>query len=69
MTISLDHQLAELDRELAMRRRLYPGWVARGTLKQATADRQIAVMEAARETVRQARQRESMTGMNGRLIE
>lgn len=39
-------KLSECKREIAMRRRLYPGWVAKGTLKQAVADRQIAIMEA-----------------------
>lgn len=39
-------KLAEIRREIAMRRRLYPGWVAKGTMHQVTADRQIAIMEA-----------------------
>lgn len=64
-----DQQLAEVDRELAMRRRLYPQWVAKGTLRAETADRQIAIMEAVRETVRQRRQDQQMTGMNGRRID
>jgi hypothetical protein len=39
-------KLAEIRREISMRRRLYPGWVAKGTMHQVTADRQIAIMEA-----------------------
>jgi len=39
-------KLSEIRREIAMRRRLYPGWVAKGTMRQVTADRQIAIMEA-----------------------
>jgi hypothetical protein len=37
--------LGELRRELAMRRRLYPGWIAKGTLKQRDADRQTQILE------------------------
>lgn len=33
-------------RELAMRRRVYPGLVARGRMAQSEADREIAVMAA-----------------------
>lgn len=39
-------KLVEIRREIVMRRRLYPGWVSKGTLRQVTADRQIAIMEA-----------------------
>ena len=33
-------------RELAMRRRVYPRWVAGGKMKQDAADHEIAAMEA-----------------------
>lgn len=68
MKITYDEQLTELNRELAMRRRLYPQWIERNTLKQDVADRQIARLEAAIETVRVARQAEAMTGMSGQLL-
>jgi hypothetical protein len=45
-------QLAEVEREVALRRRVYPRWVADGRMKQAAADRQIATMEAVAETLR-----------------
>ena len=35
-----------LERELRMRRRVYPRWVQAGKLSQAEADREITVMEA-----------------------
>lgn len=35
-----------LEREIAMRRRVYPKWIASGKLKQEKADREIAIMEA-----------------------
>lgn len=49
--ISLAEQLAEVNRELGLRRALYPGWVAAKKLKQEKADRCIAVMEAVRDTI------------------
>jgi len=35
-----------IEREIALRRRVYPKWIASGKLKQEKADREIAVMEA-----------------------
>lgn len=40
-----------VDRELRMRSRVYPSWVARGRLKQETADREIARMRAVRQVL------------------
>ena len=37
---------AAAEREVKMRRRVYPGWVAKGRMTQADADLQIRVMEA-----------------------
>lgn len=65
----LDAQLDELERELRMRRNCYPKWVEAGRLSQATADRQLKVMEGAKETVRQARVLAMMGGVNGKPIE
>jgi hypothetical protein len=44
--ITTRDMLAELRRELAMRERLYPGWIAKGTMKRETAERQVAVLRA-----------------------
>jgi hypothetical protein len=52
--VSLPDQIAEIERELGMRKRLYPNWIARGTLKQATADHQLRVMEAVLATLKGA---------------
>lgn len=35
-----------LKREIAMRKSVYPGWIASGRMTRAQADREIAVMEA-----------------------
>jgi hypothetical protein len=41
-------KLAEIDRELRLRRHVYPSRVAAGKLGQKVADRQIALLEAIR---------------------
>lgn len=46
MKIPLDDQIAEIERELGMRRRVYPHMVAKGTYDQGQADRQVARLEA-----------------------
>jgi hypothetical protein len=43
--------IAELRREVAVRRRVFPDWVHTGRLKQADADRHIELMEAAIELI------------------
>jgi hypothetical protein len=44
--ITRDHKIAALRREIALRRAVFPGRVRIGKMKQAEADREIAVMEA-----------------------
>jgi hypothetical protein len=39
-----------------MRRRVYPSWAAKGRMSQATADHEIAAMEAVLETLRRVAQ-------------
>lgn len=46
MAITIEDKRRCLQRELALRRRVYPGWVERGRITRAQADREIAVMEA-----------------------
>lgn len=70
MSVSLDDQWKELQRELAMRKRLYPQWISNGTLHPKAAAERIAALEAAAETVREARMRQSMTSvLTGKPIE
>ena len=44
--ITLTEQLAEARRELALRRRLYPDFIKRGTLDMTTAHSQLQAMVA-----------------------
>ena len=52
LPISLAAQLAEVEREIKVRRRVYPRFVQNGQVSQETADRQLAVMEAVADTLR-----------------
>ena len=58
---TLDEQYLEVQREIAIRKRVYPGWVENGRLTDEKATRQLGCMEAVLETVRKARQAEAMT--------
>lgn len=49
--ISLDEQIKEVRREIGLRRRVYPQFVASGRITQAKADKQMAAMEAVLETL------------------
>lgn len=44
--VSFDDKRACIEREIKMRKRVYPRWVEKGTMTQAQADREIATMEA-----------------------
>ena len=44
--ITLTEQLAEARRELALRRRLYPDFIKRGTLDMTTAHSQLQAQQA-----------------------
>jgi hypothetical protein len=46
MMIPLEEQITEAQRELALRRRCYPGWVKAGKLTHEDAYRQLAAMAA-----------------------
>jgi hypothetical protein len=45
-TISLEEQIKAAQRELALRKKVYPGFVARGSMTQDEADYQIACATA-----------------------
>ncbi len=46
MSATLPEQIACIKREIAMRERNYPKWVAAGRMKQAEADRELDRMRA-----------------------
>lgn len=48
MTSPLEDQIAEVDREIRHRERLYPKWVEEGRYKQETADKKLEDIRGAR---------------------
>lgn len=54
-TVTIDQQIAEVGREIGLRRNVYAGFVARGKLTQAAADEHLARMEAAYATLKVVR--------------
>lgn len=46
MTISREQKRLCIERELKMRRRVYPRWVADNRMSQQKADEEVATMEA-----------------------
>lgn len=44
--ITIDEQIAEVKREIAMRNKVYPKWIEAGSMKKSKADFQILAMEA-----------------------
>lgn len=53
-TVTLDQQIAEIKREIAIRKNVYPKWVSAGKMRQAEADHAIAALTAALHTVMRA---------------
>ena len=55
--VTLQDAIKELQREVQMRERLYPGWVIAGKLSKAAAERQLSRMKYALELL-EAKQKE-----------
>lgn len=53
--VTIDEQIAEVARELRLRRVVYPKFVAAGTLSKKKSDEQIAAMEAVLNTLQKVR--------------
>lgn len=51
MSVTLEQQIACLRRELALRERVYPKWVASGRMTPVGADRELDAMRAALQTL------------------
>ena len=49
MKVTLQDAIKEVQREIRMRERLYPGWITSGKLSKAAAERQLARMKYALE--------------------
>lgn len=51
--ITIEEQIKAVEREIGMRRRVYPNWVASKRMSQEKADKEIKNMEAVLETLKQ----------------
>lgn len=49
--MTLEQQIAAVQREIGMRERVYPGWVAKKKMSQEKADHEIAAMKAVLDTL------------------
>ena len=59
MSLSLDEQIKAVEREIALRERVYPRLTARGSLKPEAAARQLEAMRAVRRTLERVRLQEA----------
>lgn len=50
--MTIDEQITCVMREINMRRRVYPKWVANGRMTKENADREIAAMAAVLDTLK-----------------
>lgn len=63
--IPVDSQIASVNREITLRRRVYPKWVADGRMSQRKADDEIAAMTAVVASLEEIRRlRASLAGKN-----
>lgn len=51
--ITIEDQIKAVEREIGMRRRVYPNWVASKRMSQEKADKEIKNMEAVLETLKE----------------
>ncbi len=51
LPITIDEEIAELEREIRLRQQVYPRWVDSKKMTRAKADRQIEVMRSAVESL------------------
>jgi hypothetical protein len=58
--ITTEDKLREVERELKMRRRLYPQWIARGQIDESDAKRRIEVMQAIADDYEKQAQKERL---------
>ena len=62
--ITIDEQIAEVKREIAMRQKVYPKWTEAGSSPKQKADFQILVMEAVLISLQEiARQKAPQSGL------
>ena len=59
MTYTDADKLKEIEREITMRKKIYPSWIAQNRLSYATAEKQLAIMQAIARTDKQSERERS----------
>jgi hypothetical protein len=59
MTHSLQMQIAEIEREITMRRKVYPTLIGKRAMRQAEADMRIGILESVLATLLEIKRREA----------
>lgn len=55
MAVPIEAQIRCVEREIRMRKRVYPSWVERGRMTQAKAEEELEAMEAVLATLQAAK--------------
>jgi len=56
-------KLKEIEREITIRRKIYPSWVAQNRLSYAAAEKQLAILQAIAEDYRTSVNQKDMFGV------
>jgi hypothetical protein len=67
-SITLDQQIEAVAREIGMRARVYPRWVASNKMSQAKADHEQAAMRAVLATLQECKRRASLPDPLGEAL-
>jgi len=65
--VTIERQIAEVLREISIRRDVYPKWVRSGRMKQDEAESRVAAMEAVKATLEKVRETEDPERREQRL--
>ena len=58
--VTIEEQIKAVEREINMRRRVYPRWVENKRMSQEKADKEIKAMEAVLETLKKVQQKDRL---------
>ncbi len=59
MTVSLRHQIAEIEREIGLRKNVYPRWITSGKIRRGEAELHMERIEAALATLKAIQEHEA----------
>ena len=68
MKITIQQVLTELEREINMRKRLYPGWIQKGKISEPIATKRIACLTYAKELLQEKKDKKDPSVTQGKLF-